>query len=128
MDLYGRDLITTQEWKKSELEAALDLAARMKRERFSPEFTGLLEHKTFIMFFYNPSVRTRLSFETAMTDLGGHAQFMTPSAGRFKTSKQAGETVEDAATVMARYTAGIGIRIDDIDARQLVGASNTVDA
>ena len=111
MDLYGRDLITTQEWKKSELEGALDLAARMKRERFSPEFTRLLEHKTFIMFFYNPSVRTRLSFETAMTDLGGHAQFMTPSAGRFKTSKQAGETVEDAATVMARYTAGIGIRI-----------------
>ena len=111
MDLYGRDLITTQEWKKSELEGALDLAARMKRERFSSEFTRLLEYKTFIMFFYNPSVRTRLSFETAMTDLGGHAQFMTPSAGRFKTSKQAGETIEDAATVMARYAAGIGIRI-----------------
>ena len=53
MDLYGRDLITTQEWKKSELEGALDLAARMKRERFSSEFTRLLEYKTFIMFFYN---------------------------------------------------------------------------
>ena len=111
MDLYGRDLITTQEWEKSELEAALDLAGQMKRDRFSPEFTRRLEHKTFIMFFYNPSVRTRLSFEAAMTELGGHAQFLTPSAGRFKTSKQAGETIEDAATVMARYAAGIGIRI-----------------
>ena len=86
MDLFGRDLITTQEWRKSELRAALELAARMKRDRFGPEFARLLEHKTFIMFFYNPSVRTRLSFETAMTDLGGHAQFLTPSAGRFKTS------------------------------------------
>ena len=111
MDLHGRDLITTQEWEKSELEAALDLAGQMKRDRFSPEFTRRLEHKTFIMFFYNPSVRTRLSFEAAMTELGGHAQFLTPSAGRFKTSKQAGETIEDAATVMARYAAGIGIRI-----------------
>jgi N-acetylornithine carbamoyltransferase len=36
---------------------------------------------------------------------------MTPSAGRFKTEKQAGETIEDAAKVMARYVAGIGIRI-----------------
>jgi N-acetylornithine carbamoyltransferase len=63
------------------------------------------------MFFYNPSVRTRLSFEAAATELGGHAQFMTPSAGRFKTQTQAGETVEDAAKVMARYVAGIGIRI-----------------
>ena len=94
MDLHGRDLITTQEWEKPELEAALDLAGQMKRDRFSPEFTRLLEHKTFIMFFYNPSVRTRLSFEAAMTELGGHAQFLTPSAGRFKTSKQAGETIE----------------------------------
>ena len=64
-----------------------------------------------MMFFYNPSVRTRMSFEAAATELGGHAQFMTPSAGRFKTEKQAGETIEDAAQVMARYVCGIGIRI-----------------
>jgi ornithine carbamoyltransferase len=111
MDLYGRDFIVTQEWAMDELMALLDLAARMKRDRFSPHWTRILEHKTFLMFFYNPSVRTRLSFEAAATELGGHAQFMTPSAGRFKTEKQAGETIEDAAKVMARYVAGIGIRI-----------------
>jgi ornithine carbamoyltransferase len=111
MDLFGRDLITTQEWRKSELEAALDLAARMKRDRFSPEFTHLLEHKTFFMFFYNPSVRTRQSFECAATELGGHAQFLEPKAMRLKTATTAGETVEDAANVMSRYAAGIGIRI-----------------
>lgn len=111
MDLFGRDFICTQDWSKEELMAALELAARMKRARFNPQWTDILKHKTFLMFFYNPSVRTRLSFEAAATELGGHAQFMTPSAGRFKTQKQAGETVEDAARVMARYVAGIGIRI-----------------
>lgn len=111
MDLYGRDLVTTQEWEKWELEEALDLAARMKRDRFSPEFTTILEHKTFFMFFYNPSVRTRQSFECAATELGGHAQFLEPRAMRLKTATTAGETVEDAARVMSRYAAGIGIRI-----------------
>jgi ornithine carbamoyltransferase len=111
MDLYGRDFICTQDWSFDELMAALDLAAKMKRDRFSDRWMGILKNKTFIMFFYNPSVRTRLSFEAGLTELGGHAQFMTPSAGRFKTEKQAGETVEDAAKVMARYAAGIGIRI-----------------
>jgi N-acetylornithine carbamoyltransferase len=111
MDLYGTDLICTQDWTTEALMTALDLAARMKRDRFSPRWTNLLAHKTFLMFFFNPSVRTRLSFEAAATELGGHAQFMTPSAGRFKTQKQAGETIEDAARVMARYVAGIGIRI-----------------
>jgi len=111
MDLFGKDFICTQSWQLEELLAALDLAAKMKRDRFSDRWTSILKYKTFIMFFYNPSVRTRLSFEAGLTELGGHAQFMTPSAGRFKTDRQAGETIEDAAQVMARYAAGIGIRI-----------------
>ncbi|MGQ9586199.1 MAG: ornithine carbamoyltransferase [Anaerolineae bacterium] len=111
MDLFGRDLICTQEWRREELEAVLDLARQMKRERFSPRFTSLLQHKTFFMFFYNPSVRTRQSFECAATELGGHAQFLEPKAMRLKTATTAGETVEDAAQVMSRYAAGLGIRI-----------------
>ncbi|MEA3338857.1 MAG: ornithine carbamoyltransferase, partial [Chloroflexota bacterium] len=111
MDLYGRDFICTQDWKVEELMAALELAAQMKRDRFSERWTSILKYKTFLMFFYNPSVRTRISFEAAATELGGHSQFMTPSAGRFKTQTKAGESIEDAAQVMARYVAGIGIRI-----------------
>ena len=85
MDLYGRHLITTQEWSKAELEAVLDLAAKMKRDRFSDKYAHILQHKTFLMFFYNPSVRTRQSFEAAATELGGHAQFLEPKAMRLKT-------------------------------------------
>jgi ornithine carbamoyltransferase len=111
MDLYGRDFIVSQEWARDELFALLDLAAKMKRDRFSPRWTKILAHKTFFMFFYNPSVRTRQSFECAATELGGHAQFLEPKAMRLKTATSAGETTEDAAKVMARYACGLGIRI-----------------
>jgi len=111
VNLYGRDLITTQEWSRNELETTLDLAARMKRDRFADNFTNILQNKTFFMFFYNPSVRTRQSFECAATELGGHAQFLEPKSMRLKTATSAGETVEDAAKVMSRYAAGLGIRI-----------------
>lgn len=111
MDLFGKDLICTQEWRFEELAEVLDLAARMKRDRFGERYTSILKNKTFFMFFFNPSVRTRQSFECAATELGGHAQFLTPEGMRLKGQGKAGETVEDAAKVMARYAAGIGIRI-----------------
>ncbi len=109
--LFGRDLICTQEWSKEDLIKVLELAEAMQRERFSPKYTSILKDKTFFMFFYNPSVRTRQSFECAATELGSHAQFLEPKAMRLKTEKTAGETVEDAAKVMSRYACGIGIRI-----------------
>jgi len=116
--LYGRDLICTQDWSVEELNEALDLAVDMKANRFSEGHLGILKGRTFMMFFYNPSVRTRQSFEGAATELGGHAQFLEPKAMRLKTKHSAGETIEDAAKVMTRYACGIGIRIleDKIDA------------
>lgn len=109
VNLKGRDLIVTQDWAYEELLAALDLAVRMKKDRYG--FTDVLRDRTFFMFFYNPSVRTRQSFECAATELGGHAQFLEPKSMRLKTAKTAGETVEDAARVMSRYACGLGIRI-----------------
>lgn len=111
MDLYGKHLLCTQDWSLAELERVLELAEDMKRERWTDKYARLLDRRTFFMFFYNPSVRTRQSFECAATELGGHAQFLEPKSMRLKTSKSAGETVEDAARVMSRYACGIGIRI-----------------
>jgi len=107
--LFGKDLICSQEWSKEELIQVLELAEEMQRRRFN--YRPLLKNKTFFMFFYNPSVRTRQSFECALTELGGHAQFLEPKTMRLKTTTTAGETVEDAAKVMSRYACGIGIRI-----------------
>ncbi|MCL4458481.1 MAG: ornithine carbamoyltransferase [Chloroflexi bacterium] len=111
VNLKGRDLITTQEWSVEEIEAVLDLAKDMKKRRYNHPLGNCLKNETFFMFFYNPSVRTRQSFECAATELGGHAQFLEPKAMRLKTKTTAGETVEDAAKVMSRYAVGIGIRI-----------------
>jgi ornithine carbamoyltransferase len=111
MNLKNRHLLCTQDWSLDELEKVLDLAEDMKRERYTEKYAHVLDRRTFFMFFYNPSVRTRQSFECAATELGGHAQFLEPKSMRLKTQKTAGETVEDAAKVMSRYACGIGIRI-----------------
>ncbi len=110
-NLYGKHLITTQEWSVAELIQTLELAEKMQANRFGEEFSSALKNRSFLMFFYNPSVRTRQSFEIAATELGGHALFLEPSAMRLKTQKTAGETIEDAARVMSRYGCGLGIRI-----------------
>ena len=109
--IYGKDLITTEDWSLKDLIKTIELAEDMQRNRFSKKYSNLLDRRSFFMFFYNPSVRTRQSFECAATELGGHAQYLEPGAMRLKTKKSAGETVEDAAKVMSRYAAGIGIRI-----------------
>lgn len=111
LDLHGRDLLCSQDWSKDELTAVLDLAERMKGDRFGDRWATLLDRRTFIMLFWNPSLRTRISFETGMTELGGHALFLTPSSARFKTENQPGEAAEDVAVVLARFACGIGIRI-----------------
>ncbi|MCX6097956.1 MAG: ornithine carbamoyltransferase [Caldiserica bacterium] len=111
MDLYGKDLITTQDWRKEWLDEVLALAKDMKKHRYEEPYTEILKYKTFFMFFYNPSVRTRQSFEAAATELGGHAQFLEPKAMRLKSKDKAGETIEDAASIMSRYGVGLGIRI-----------------
>jgi N-acetylornithine carbamoyltransferase len=110
-ELFGKDLICTQDWSKEDLVKVLELAEDMQKERFNSRYTSILKDRTFFMFFYNPSVRTRQSFECAATELGGHAQFLEPKSMRLKTAKSAGETVEDAAKVMSRYACGLGIRI-----------------
>ncbi len=117
VDLKGRDLVCTQDWSVAEIEATLELAAKMKRERFSPDHERILRGRTFMMMFYNSSLRTRQSFEAAATELGGHAQFLEPSKLRLRTKTQRGEVLLDTANVMARYSCGIGIRIleDSVD-------------
>lgn len=115
--LRGKDLICSQDWSLEELTATLELAEDMQKYRFTDKYTQILHDRSFFMFFYNPSVRTRQSFEVAATELGGHALFLEPKSMRLKTAKSAGETVEDAAKVMSRYACGLGIRIleDKVD-------------
>lgn len=111
MNVFGKSLICTQDWSVEELNLILTTAAEMKKNRDDVRWREAFLRKDFLMLFYSPSVRTHLSFVAAATDLGGHAQYLSPSTVKLKSNVRGGESIEDVATVMSQYMAGIGIRI-----------------
>ena len=110
VDLFGRDLITTQEWTIEELEEALKLAVEYKKRYHRGEpLPKSLESKIFFMVFYASSTRTRAAFEAGAALLGGHAPFIDVSTTRLGS----GEAVKDVAKMYDKYGHGIGLRILD---------------
>jgi ornithine carbamoyltransferase len=105
--LTKKDLITTQEWSMNDINAVLEWTRYLKEGYYKGERPKLLKDKTFLMLFHSISTRTRISFETAMTELGGHAQFLEAKT----TLLDVGESIKDTAKVMERYAQGIGIRL-----------------
>lgn len=105
-DLRGRDLISTQEWTKEEIETLLDVAWDLKRKRATGEPHALLRDKVLAMLFFFTSTRTRISFEAGMAQLGGHAQFIDHTT----TQISHGDTAKEIGEIVGRYTDGIAIR------------------
>jgi ornithine carbamoyltransferase len=104
--LRGRDLITTQEWTKDELDTVLDVALDLKRRRALGEPHALLRDKVLAMLFFFSSTRTRASFEAAMAQLGGHAQFIESKS----TQIAHGDTATEIGEILGRYNDGLAIR------------------
>ncbi len=105
-DLRGRDLITTQEWTRDELDTLLDIAWDLKRRRATGEPHALLRDRVLGMLFFFTSTRTRISFEAGMAQLGGHAQFIESQT----TQISHGDTAQEIGAIVSRYTDGIAIR------------------
>jgi N-acetylornithine carbamoyltransferase len=105
-DLRGRDLITTQEWTRDEIDTLLDVAWDLKRKRALGEPHALLRDKVLAMLFFFTSTRTRASFEAGMAQLGGHAMFIDSET----TQISHGDTAKEIGEIIGRYSDGIAIR------------------
>ena len=81
--MFMRHLISLKEQSKEDILNLINTAILLKARRLIGESTNYLTNKTLVMLFQKNSTRTRLSFEAAMTELGGHAIFLDSRTTQF---------------------------------------------
>jgi ornithine carbamoyltransferase len=102
-----KHLLSIADLKPAELRAILGKAAELKKKPKEGKPHELLGGKTLGMIFAKPSTRTRVSFETAMTQLGGHAIYL----GINDLQLGRGETIADTARTLSRYVDAVMARL-----------------
>ncbi len=102
-----RHFLSLMDWTAQEVAGLLSLAEAIRSRPAAHR--GALAGRTLAMIFQKPSTRTRASFEAGMAQLGGAALHL--AAGDLQLGR--GETVEDTARVLARYTDAIMARVFD---------------
>lgn len=100
--LYGKDFLSLKDFSVNDIAYLIEKAEEMKQHPYQDLFKG----KTLAMIFEKSSTRTRVSFEAGMTQLGGHALFL--SSNDLQIGR--GETIGDTAQVLSGYVDGIMIR------------------
>lgn len=106
MPLPFKHLTSTKQLSRADTEEILRVAAEMEKARAKGK-TDLLKGKVLASLFYEPSTRTRLSFETAMLRLGGDV--LTAEGIQF-SSLYKGETIEDTMEMVSAYADIIAMR------------------
>jgi ornithine carbamoyltransferase len=101
--LRGRDILGIEDLSHEELLLILDVAARLKASKFDATQTLFAKGQTLVMLFEKPSLRTRVTFEAGMTQLGGHAIYINDQLG-------VRESVPDVARNIDRWVDGIMAR------------------
>ena len=103
--LKGRDFLTLRDFSGDEILEILKLAKKVKESR--KMFRGALDGKGVAMIFEKPSTRTRISFEMAVSELGGTPIYLRPMEMQLKR----GESLADTARVLSRYVSLIMARV-----------------
>ena len=104
---HNVDLLTLNELESKEINNIIDLAIDLKKEQKKGKEKPLLQNKTLAMIFEKPSTRTRVSFETGMFQLGGHALTLSPNDLQLSR----GESIEDTAKTLSRYVDVVMARV-----------------
>ena len=103
-----KNFLTLAEFSPSDLESVLDLAAKLKARRQERLGSNALQGRSVALIFEKPSTRTRVSFQVAIEELGGH----TVSLSSSELQLGRGETVEDTGKVLSRYVHCIMARVN----------------
>ena len=106
--MKNKHFLSIADLSAKQIQTVLDLGQKMKHELKDKEVNqSLLAKKTLVMIFEKPSLRTRLSFEIGMTQLGGHAIYLAPS----DIGLGVREEISDVAKVTASMTDIIMARV-----------------
>jgi len=106
---HNVDILTLDELESKEINNIIDLAIDLKKQQKKGKEKPLLQNKTLAMIFEKPSTRTRVSFETGMFQLGGHALTLSPNDLQLSR----GESISDTAMTLSRYVNVILARVYD---------------
>ena len=117
-----KHVIESQQFSRSLLEELFVQTDEIKRE--AHRFSGRLNGRVMAALFYEPSTRTRLSFEAAMLRLGG--QTMGTDNAREFSSAAKGETLEDTIRIVSGYADVIVMRHNEEGAAKRAAAVSTV--
>lgn len=101
-----KHIISSDQFTREELETIFDLTDKVRNNQ--SEYAHRLDDKIIAVMFYEPSTRTRLSFETAALKLGAKV-ITTENAGEFSSAAK-GETIQDTVKVIAGYADAMVIR------------------
>jgi len=99
-----RDFLTVTDFNESEAREPFRLAADLKRKK--GQILDVLKGKTVACIFHKPSLRTRISFEVGIHELGGHSLYVTDNEIQLGVR----ESIHDVAKVLSRFVAMIEIR------------------
>ncbi|MBI4321941.1 MAG: ornithine carbamoyltransferase [Chloroflexi bacterium] len=107
--MKAKHLISVADLSSDDISEILNTAGRLKADQRSGRQAPVLAGKNLALIFEKPSLRTRVSFELAMVQLGGHALYLSPN--EVQLGKR--ETVPDIARVLSRYVDVMVIRTFD---------------
>jgi len=107
MDLKGKDVLSTSGFVRDDVEGIMGVAAKFLPVAKKEQTSDVLAGKVLAALFYEPSTRTRLSFETAMIRLGGR---VITVVGVDSSSLSKGETLADTGKIIANYADVIAMR------------------
>jgi len=106
---HNVNILTLDELESKEINNIIDLAIDLKKQQKKGKEKPLLQNKTLAMIFEKPSTRTRVSFETGMFQLGGHALTLSPNDLQLSR----GESISDTAKTLSRYVNVVMARVYD---------------